>query len=999
MSEVVEQKSAAKPLKSTLNLPQTSFPMKAGLPVNEPLRLKEWEEAGLYEQIRAARAGAPRYILHDGPPYANGAIHLGHALNKTLKDFVVKTKTMAGFDAPYVPGWDCHGLPIEIKVDEQLGRKKLEMDPVAVRRACREYAQKYLDLQRSQFIRMGIFGRWAEPYSTMDPVYEARIAETFFDFFEKGFVYKGLKPVSWCIHDRTALAEAEVEYSNHVSPSVYVRYRLTSDRETIHRDLVGKDVYAVIWTTTPWTLPASLAIAFHPEMEYVAIECVGGTYIVAQALLSTVIAHCGLMSAKHPAEPASQPDIVAAFAGKHLDRATFAHPFLERVVVGANAVYVTADQGTGAVHTAPAHGVDDFATGKKYELPEVQYVDDAGRQMGTERFGGGVTQPYEGLTVYKSNAVIIELLKEKGALLGQQTLDHSYPHCWRCHNPVITRATEQWFIAMETPMGGADGAKTSFRQRALDEIKRVTWDPAWGQERITNMVASRPDWCISRQRIWGVPIAVFLCRKCGEPLKDAAVNKRVVELFMKESADAWYVHTAEEMLPAGTVCTCGHAEFRKEMDILDVWFESGASSHAVLDFDRDTQQKAGDDPRADLYAEGGDQHRGWFMSSLLCSIGLHDRAPFKSVATYGWTLDEKGRALSKSLGNFIDPVEIMDSLGGDIVRLWVASVDFREDVVASLPLLKRLAEEIYRKLRNTFRFLLGSLSETNPATGEVHAFDLAKDGVAFEAMQPIDQYILARTAELTRKIRAAYEAFEFHRVYHLLNEFCNSELSAFYLDVLKDRLYTYPIAYKAEREYQRELYLARRSAQTAIYKITDALARLTAPVLSFTAEEVWQSLPGAEGSVHLTLFPTPEDIAPQQSDGSLFRDWEILLEARTGVLKELEEARQQKRIGKSLEAEVHLNFGPTETLRKFGSSLAELFNVSHVCLETTDSKMPTNGGDLAVNIHVASGAKCDRCWRYTSDVGEESKYPSVCLRCAEALDAIAFAPYGLGGAS
>ncbi|HUD22667.1 MAG TPA: isoleucine--tRNA ligase, partial [Acidobacteriaceae bacterium] len=624
-----EPQSAPKPLKSTLNLPQTAFPMKANLPVNEPLRLAAWEQSDLYAQIRAARAGSPRYILHDGPPYANGSIHLGHALNKTLKDFVIKTKTMAGFDAPYVPGWDCHGLPIEIKVDEQLGRKKLQMDPVAVRRACREYAQKYLDLQREQFIRLGIFGRWATPYSTMDPAYEARIAETFFHFFENGFVYKGLKPVSWCIHDRTALAEAEVEYANHTSPSVYVRYKLTSDAAAIAPELSGKDVYTIIWTTTPWTLPASLAVAFHPEMEYVALNTADAIYIVAQALLSTVIVHCNLMSAANPSEPASQADIVALFPGTSLDRATFHHPFLHRTILGVTADYVTADQGTGAVHTAPAHGVDDFATGKRYNLPEVQYVDDAGRQMGTERFGGGVPQPYEGLTVFKSNPVIIELLKEKGALLAATSFDHSYPHCWRCHNPVITRATEQWFIAMDTPMPAPDGASTTLRTRALEEIKNVTWDPAWGLERITNMVATRPDWCISRQRIWGVPIAVFLCRKCGEPLRDAAINQSIVALFMRESADAWYIHTPEEMLPPGTACACGHAEFRKEMDILDVWFESGSSSHAVLDFDPDVQQKPNDpDPRADLYAEGGDQHRGWFMSSLLCGIGMHDRAPF-----------------------------------------------------------------------------------------------------------------------------------------------------------------------------------------------------------------------------------------------------------------------------------------------------------------------------------------------------------------------------------
>ncbi|HEX9201399.1 MAG TPA: isoleucine--tRNA ligase [Acidobacteriaceae bacterium] len=1032
MPEAPDPKSAAsndpKPLKSTLNLPQTSFPMKAGLPVNEPLRLAAWEKSGLYDQIRTARAGSPRYILHDGPPYANGAIHLGHALNKTLKDFVVKTKTMAGFDAPYVPGWDCHGLPIEIKVDEQLGRKKLEMDPVQVRRACREYAQKYLDLQRSQFIRMGIFGRWAQPYSTMDPVYEARIAETFFHFFENGFVYKGLKPVSWCIHDRTALAEAEVEYEMHTSPSVYVRYKLTSDPAAIATELgiSKKPVYTIIWTTTPWTLPASLAVAFHPEMEYVALATPDAVYIVAQALLSEVIVHAHLMSAANPSEPATQADIIALFPGTVLDGTTFQHPFLERTILGTNAIYVTADQGTGAVHTAPAHGVDDFATGARCHLPEVQYVDDAGRQMGTERFGGGHPQPYEGLTVFKSNPVIIELLKEKGALLSATSFEHSYPHCWRCHNPVITRATEQWFIDMETPMPASmetpmpasdvvilSGAKnprispgapqtlqetTTFRQRALDEIKTVSWDPAWGEERITNMVATRPDWCISRQRIWGVPIAVFLCRKCATPLKDPAINKLVVDLFMEESADAWYIHTPEQILPAGTACACGHTEFRKEMDILDVWFESGASSHAVLDFDPDTQQKPGTDPRADLYAEGGDQHRGWFMSSLLCNIGMHNRAPFKSVATYGWTLDEKGRALSKSLGNFIDPVAIMDQLGGDIVRLWVASVDFREDVVASLPLLKRLAEEIYRKLRNTFRFLLGSLREVDPTTGEPHDFDPATDSVPFEQMQPIDQYILARTAELTGKITAAYEGFEFHRVYHLLNEFLNSELSAFYLDVLKDRLYTYPIKFKPGHEYQRELYLARRSAQTAIYKITDALARLTAPILSFTADEVYQSLPHTTGSVHLTLFPKPSDCWEHRDSDDMFNyDFMIIDPVRTLVLASLEEARREKKIGKALEAGVIIKSGGKEfdSMKRRLAALPELFNVSQVKLE----KIPV-GDDgnrsldfASVTTMAAEGTKCERCWRHVPDVGQQAAYPTVCLRCAEALDAIDFPPY------
>ena len=950
--------------KSTLNLPKTDFAMKAGLPVNEPLRLQQWASEDLYGKIRSERAGAERYILHDGPPYANGGLHLGHALKKTLKDFVVKTKTMAGFDAPYVPGWDCHGLPIEIKVDEQLGRKKLEMDPLAVRKACREYAQKYLDLQREQFIRLGVFGRWQHPYSTMDAEYEARIAETFFHFFENGFVYKGLKPVYWCIHDKTALAEAEVEYEMHTSPSIYVRYGLTSPAEKIDPRLAGKQVYTIIWTTTPWTLPASLAVAFNPEFEYVALQNTdGNVYIVADALAASVKTECDLPDAVE----------IARFPGVALDRVTFQHPFLDREILGVLAPYVTAEQGTGAVHTAPSHGADDFQTGTRYGLSQLCNVDESGRLR------NGLPE-YEGLTIFKANAPIIELLKSRGVLMGRQDIHHSYPHCWRCHNPVIFRATEQWFISMETPMPAPDGAPSTFRQRALDEIKRVTWDPSWGQERISNMVAGRPDWCISRQRIWGVPIAVFLCQKCHEPLKSPTVNKLVVDLFMKESADAWYARSAEEILPSGTAChACGNTEFRKEMDILDVWFESGASSHAVMDFDPDVQQKPGDpDQRADLYAEGGDQHRGWFMSSLLCGIGLHNRAPYKSVATYGWTLDEKGRALSKSLGNFIDPVEVMNQLGGDIVRLWVASVDFREDVVASLPLMKRLAEEIYRKLRNTFRFMLGNL----------HDFDPATNSVPFEEMQPLDQYMLACASELTKSIRKAYEEFEFHRVYHSLNEFCNSDLSALYLDVLKDRLYTFA-----------PNSTARRSAQTAIYKITEALARLIAPILSFTADEVWQSLPGTKGSVHTQLFPAPADLlhddllndALLKADSSkLIADFQQILLVREEVLRALEGARRDKKIGKALEAKVFL-LAPSalhQSLIRFRSSLKELLNVSQV--ELAEDENPASALAVGVTVFPADGVKCERCWNFTLDTGNDPRWPQVCLRCAEALDEIGF---------
>jgi isoleucyl-tRNA synthetase len=968
MPEVAEKNPEAKGLKSTLNLPQTSFPMKANLPQNEPARLAAWQEMGLYEQIRAARKGSPKYILHDGPPYANGAIHLGHALNKCIKDFVVKTKTMAGFDAPYVPGWDCHGLPIEIKVDEQLGRKKLEMEPVAVRRACREYAQKYVDLQRSQFERLGVFGRWNDPYLTMSFAYEAGIVETFYRFFEQGFVYKGLKPVYWCIHDRTALAEAEVQYETHTSPSVYVRYKLTSDAAAVHEALPGKDVYAVIWTTTPWTLPASQAIAFNPGMEYVALETAGGTYILAQALLSEVIVHCRLMSGRNASEPASQADIVAVFTGNHLDCAKFAHPFIDREIVGVLAAYVTAEQGTGAVHTAPAHGVDDFHTGKRYDLPELQYVDNGGRQRNT----GGM--PYEDLTVFQSNAPIIELLRERGALLSAANFEHSYPHCWRCHKPVIVRATEQWFIGMETkmlePESALGGMLTTFRERAMEEIRKVKWDPAWGEERISNMIATRPDWCISRQRIWGVPIAVFLCDRCGTPLNSYKVNKIVVDLFREHGADVWYTKGAAEILPEGTKCGCGHAEFRKEMDILDVWFESGASWHAVLEAEPELAFPA------DLYTEGGDQHRGWFHSSLLTSVALRGRAPYRMVATSGWTLDEQGRPFSKSLGNGVDPVDVAKRLGGEVVRLWVASVDFREDVAASENLMQRVSDN-YRKLRNTLRFLLGNLHDFTPATDAVT--DFAK-------LEPLDQYILARLAGLDKKIRAAYEAFEFHRAYHALNEFVNTDLSALYLDVLKDRLYTFAPNAKE-----------RRSAQTALWRIAEALTRLIAPILSFTADEAWALLPkveGREASVHLALFLDLKDIVPG-SVKQLEEYWAGLLTLRTEVLAKLEKLRADKVIGKSLEASVTFfvdEFAAADSmLKRYASALPELFNVSEVELlpvHTTDSDYVAT-----MEVRRSDQPKCERCWRYVPDVGNESNYPTVCLRCAEALAAIHFPRY------
>ncbi|MFZ0275014.1 MAG: isoleucine--tRNA ligase [Acidobacteriaceae bacterium] len=947
-------------LKDTLSLPRTDFPMKANLPQSEPARLRAWGDSRLYERIREARRGAPRWILHDGPPYANGPLHLGHALNKCLKDFIVKCKTMAGYDSPYVPGFDCHGLPIEIKVDEKLGRKKLDMPAGEFLRHCREYAQKYVDLQTTQFVRLGVFGRWNDPYLTMSRPYEARTLETFYRFLEEGFVYRGLRPVYWCIHDRTALADAEIEYEQHSSPSIYVRYDLTSDPAAIDPALGGKKVATIIWTTTPWTLPASLAVAFHPDFDYVALEQEGRVYIVAEALATSVREACNLETAVP----------IATFKGARMERVTFRHPFLERSILGVLAEYVTADQGTGAVHTAPAHGADDFHTGARYGLDQTSHVDNAGR------IHDGLPE-YEGKKVFEANQPIIDLVAARGALLGRSDIFHSYPHCWRCHHPVIFRATEQWFIHIDHPME-IDGHATTFRQRALDEIRNsVQWDPAWGEERIANMIATRPDWCISRQRVWGVPIAVFLCQACNQPLMDCVLNGRVVELFEKEGAEAWHTTAADTLLPHGAHCSqCGGADFRRETDILDVWFDSGSSWHAVLEAEPDLA------PPADLYFEGGDQYRGWFHTSLLTSVGVGHKheTPFRMVGTAGWTLDEQGRAMSKSLGNGVDPVDIADRLGAEIVRLWVASVDFREDVVSSENIMQRLAEN-YRKLRNTFRFLLGNLA----------GFDPVSDAVPDGELLPLDRYMLARCRELVEKVTGAdgqggwYGDFQFHRVYHAVNEFCIVDLSAFYLDVLKDRLYTF-----APQSVER------RSAQTVLWRIAEALVRLLAPILTFTSDEVWQYLPAVPdrpASVHLAAFPKAEELGT--ADAQLMEDWHNVMQLRDEVLLKLEEFRRDKKIGKSLEAKVSiaLRGDPLSALKLSETDLKELFNVSQVAIQTADDPDASSAATIAIG--AASGHKCNRCWNYYADdspqhVRRFGAWENVCGRCADALRAMGY---------
>jgi len=958
--------SSAPELKATLTLPQTAFPMKANLPQNEPLRMARWAALNLYDELRKAGVGRPAYILHDGPPYANGPMHLGHALNHGLKDFVVKSKTMGGFNSPYVPGFDCHGLPIEIKVDEQLGRKKLELPVVEVLEACRAYAQKYVDLQTSQLERIGVFGRWNKPYKTMSRDYEARTLEAFYGFLEKGFVYRGLKPVYWCINDRTALAEAEVEYENHTSPSVYVRYKLTSDPAAIDPALAGREVYTIIWTTTPWTLPASLAVAFHPDFEYVALQPEAGpdapVYIVAAELAASVADATGM-------GPTTER---ARFKGSILDRVTFQHPFLDRQILGVLATYVTADTGTGAVHTAPSHGADDFYTGQRYGLDPTTRVDASGHiHVDPAAWHHPEPPPFDGEKIWAANAIIIDMLKESGALLATADLNHSYPHCWRCHKPVIFRATEQWFIGLETEVEREDGTRTTFRQLSIEEIDKVIWDPSWGKERITNMIATRPDWCISRQRIWGVPIAVFLCEGCNQPVIDSALNRRIVDLFDREGAEAWHTSATDGLLPADTSCaSCGNKTFRKEFDILDVWFDSGTSWFAVAESDPDLKDAytafQNNEGVPVLYLEGGDQHRGWFHSSLLTSVALRGRAPYSHVATAGWTLDEKGRAMSKSLGNGVDPVDIANRLGGEIVRLWVASIDFREDMAASENLMQRCAD-IYRKLRNTFRFLLGNL----------HGFVPARDRVPQADLLPLDRYMLARTRELTEKIRDWYAAFEFHRVYHAVNDFAVVDLSNFYLDVLKDRMYTFAPTSQA-----------RRSAQTVLWQITEALVRLVAPILSFTADEVWDYLPeveGREASVHLAQFPKPEEIFTGDAT-KILEEWKQIFTVRDEALRVLEDARQAKSIGKGLEAELEIAAPGAQLalLQQHAAGLKEIANVSKVTV--------IEGPALQVVALPASGHKCARCWNFMPEVSAYGIWENVCTRCHGALKEMGIAP-------
>jgi isoleucyl-tRNA synthetase len=937
-------------LKSTLNLPRTAFPMKASLPQNEPKQLAEWEEKKLYHRIQQARAGAPTYVLHDGPPYPTGTIHLGTGLNKILKDMVVKSKTMAGFRAPYVPGWDCHGLPIETQVEKELGGKKGSVPPGEFRRMCREFASRYVDQHRRDFKRLGVLGQWEDPYLTMSPQYEAAIADAFVTFLEKGYVYRGLKPVYWCIVDTTALAEAEVEYEDHTSPSIWVKFAVEPGTAA---EKLGSHVSAVIWTTTPWTLPHNRALAFHPEYDYVVAETAAGALLLAADLVGPALDAVKLEAGS----------VRGPWKGKDLAELKFRHPFLDLQVPAVLADYVTLDQGTGIVHTAPGHGVEDFQTGQKYGIEAYAPIDDHGRYL------EGLPE-YKGKTVFEANPIIVALLRDRGALLGEQKLSHSYPHCWRCHNPVIFRATEQWFIDLDGE--GRDG-RGAIRPRALAEISKVQWTPEWGAERLHSMIAERPDWCVSRQRFWGVPLVILYCANCNKQFDDyAALHALVREWFTREGADAWFTHSVEELLPAGTQCSCGASSWRKETDILDVWFDSGSSHLAVLDrLDADGQKLPWP---ADMYLEGPDQYRGWFHSSLLVAVAVRNASPYRHVLTHGWTLDAKGQPMSKSLGNTVLPTEVCEKWGADLLRLWVASQDYTADVRMSDNVMTQLSEA-YRKLRNTFRFALGNLAD----------FDPARDSVPDAEMEELDRWMLSRAFDLLGQCREWYKSFEFHRVFHALHDFAVVDLSAFYFDVLKDRLYTF-----APRNR------ARRSAQTAVYRIAKALLTLVTPITVFTAEEIWKYFPRVAGdpeSAHLALFSSIDfDVAHEEKV-----DWAQLMGWRERVLKDLEEARKAKLISGSLEAKVTLdvNLASERLLKRYEKWLRPLFIVSQV--EIVTGLGPHDG----VRVERADGTKCERCWNYSTHVGENADYPTVCERCVKALHEIEHesGASGLGAAS
>ncbi|MBN2397163.1 MAG: isoleucine--tRNA ligase [Deltaproteobacteria bacterium] len=926
--------------KDTLNLPKTDFSMKANLARKEPEQLEKWDQIDIYQKIREVAKGRERYILHDGPPYANGDIHLGTALNKIIKDIVIKAKGMTGFDCVYVPGWDCHGLPIEHQVDQELGDKQYTMPQAEKRRLCRTYANRYLDIQREEFKRFGVFGEWANPYVTMDYDYEATTVEEFGKLLLSGDVYKGKKPVYWCASCKTALAEAEVEYADHITPSIYVKFPMVSYISSVLPALAGEKVSVVIWTTTPWTIPANLAIAFHEDFDYVAVRVNGEVLIFAEELLDYCLDAFGFRGKEY--------EIIATFKGAIMEGLKCRHPFIDRESVLILAPFVTLDAGTGCVHIAPGHGQEDYEIGLEYGLDVYAPVDDDGNfTPDVDFFAGGF--------VFDMNEAVNDKLREVGALLGQMDIEHQYPHCWRCKNPIIFRSTEQWFISME---------KNGLRQKALAAIDSVTWVPSWGRDRIYRMIENRPDWCISRQRSWGVPITVFYCKGCGAYLATEEILDHVVALVREHGADVWFERDAAELLPAGTVCpSCGGSEFTKETNILDVWFDSGVSHAAVLEKRDDLGSPC------DMYLEGSDQHRGWFHSSLLESVGTRGRAPYKNVLTHGFVVDGEGKKMSKSLGNFVDPQKMVDQYGAEILRLWVAAEDYTLDIRISEEILKRLVEA-YRRIRNTSRYILGNLYD----------FDCEKDMVPVDEMEEMDRWIMHRLQEIIRRVRGAYESYQFHAVYYTLHNFCSVDLSSLYLDVLKDRLYT-----------SRAASHERRSAQSAMYNVLDAMVKLLAPILVFTAEEIWAHMPAYRGkveSIHMTQFP---DVDPRRQDEEIGRKWETLIAVRGEVSKAIEIARKQKIVGHSLDSCVSI-CAPEKLqalLTEYRDMMSAFMIVSQVDLVAgdviADPYESTEFEGLKIGVAKARGAKCERCWNYSETVGEIADHPNICERCAQNL--------------
>ncbi len=942
--------------KTTINLPKTGFPMKANLPQREPEIREEWEREQVFEKLvaRNLERGGPLFVLHDGPPYANGNIHLGTALNKILKDLVVKYRNMKGEVSDYVPGWDCHGLPIERKVDEELGPKKRGMDRAQVIAACRRYARKWIDRQRDQFKRLGVFGRWSEPYATMDRAYEAEIVRTLGRAAGQGYLVRRKKPVYWCVSDRTALAEAEVEYQDHVSPSIHVAFDVVGDLPG--HALRGRKARLVIWTTTPWTLPANLAVAAHPDLSYVAYDLRGQVVVVAKDLLSSFLAevaprelavkgvplrhspeaHQATTGGGGVTQVAALADPTRALAyleGKSLEGLKYVSPLNGRECPVILGTHVTLEAGTGLVHTAPGHGQEDYEVGQRYGLEVLNPVDGAGRF--TEQAG-----KYRGQLIWDANRHIVKDLHASGHLLSDPgaTLKHSYPHCWRCHNPVVFLATDQWFLALD---------HLELRRRTLEEIDRVQWIPRWGRDRIYNMIEHRPDWCLSRQRVWGVPLAVFYCEKCGEPLVRETVMQRVADAFEQEGVEAWYTRDPAEFT-RGETCPCGGTAFRREQDILDVWWDSGVSWAAVAQKRRNQEVPVG------LYLEGSDQHRGWFHSSLLASMAVRGAAPYRAVLTHGFVLDGQGRAMSKSLGNVVAPDEVIKKYGAEILRLWVAASDYRDDVRVSPEILDGLAEG-YRKIRNTLRWALGNLA----------GFDPSRDAIAVEKLEPIDRWAYGRLVAWEEKVKQAYADYEFHLAYHATIELVSVDLSATWFDIVKDRLYTF-----------RKDGPERRSAQTVLHLVAQDVVRLLAPVLSFTAHEAWKHIPGRPAeSVFLAGFPD----RPRAADGdALEARYGKLLDVRAEVLKALEAARRDKLIGSGLEAMVTVA-AEGEQLALLESARAELATLFIV------SKVELARGTFEVKVARAPGTKCQRCWIWAEDVGADAAHPAVCGKCAAAL--------------